>query len=124
MRTTTVTGTQVLQVTPGQVVRALQADLGLTTIDLQVVLETTPRHIERWANDQAYPQTKARQRLAELMEFHRHLSDMFSTWEGARDWLNSPSRYLGGFTPLEALRAGRVDRARQALLALSAGVYL
>jgi hypothetical protein len=113
-----------LQVTPGHAVRALQADLGLTTTDLQIVLETTPRHIERWANDQAYPQTKARQRLAELMEFHRHLSDMFTAWDGARDWLNTPSRYLAGFTPLEAMRAGRVDRAREALLALSAGVYL
>src|SRR5262245_26494462 len=113
-----------LQVTPGRAVRLLQADLGLTTMDLQIVMETTPRHIERWANDQAYPQTRARQRLAELMEFHRHLGDMFTAWEGARDWLRSPSRYLGGFTPLEAMRAGRVDRARQALMALSAGIYL
>ena len=36
----------------------------------------------------------------------------------------SPNRYLAGFTPLEAMRAGRVDRAREALMALSAGVYL
>src|SRR5436190_22473896 len=108
----------------GQALRTLRADLGLTAMDLQVVLETTPRHIERWANDLAYPQTKARQRLAELMAFHSHLSDTFTAWEGARDWLTTPSRYLGGFTPLEAMRAGRVDRARQALMALSAGVYL
>ena len=113
-----------LQVTPGQAVRALQGDLGLTVTDLQVVLKTTPRHIERWANDQAYPQTKARQRLAELMAFHRHLSEMFTSWEGARDWLASPSRYLAGFSPLEAMRAGRIDRARESLMALSAGVYL
>lgn len=83
----------------------LQADLGLTTTDLQIVLETAPR-------------------LAELMEFHRHLGEMFTAWEGARDWLTTPSRYLAGFTPLEAIRAGRVDRAREALMALSAGVYL
>ena len=113
-----------LDVTPGQAVRALQDDLGLSSVDLQVVLETTPRHIERWASDRAYPQTKARQRLAELMVFHRHLEAMFSDWSGARDWLSAPSRYLGGFTPLEAMRAGRVDRARAALMALSAGVYL
>lgn len=114
----------ILQVTPGQAVRTLRADLGLTPADLQVVLETTPRHIERWGSDQAYPQTKARQHLAELMEFHRHLGAMFIDWGGARDWLKTPSRYLGGFTPLESMRAGRVDRAREALMALSAGVYL
>jgi hypothetical protein len=113
-----------LSVTPGQAVRALQTDLGLTATDLQLALETTPRHIERWANDHAYPQTQARQRLAELMAFHDHLRAMFSDWEGTRDWLRAPSRYLAGLTPLEAVRAGRVDRAREALMALSAGVYL
>ena len=44
--------------------------------------------------------------------------------EGARDWLRCPSRYLSGMTPLEALRAGRVDRAEAALGALDAGIYL
>ena len=53
------------------------------------------------------------------MVFHEHLAAMFTDWEGARDWLNAPSRYLAGLTPLEAMRAGRVDRAREALLALS-----
>lgn len=113
-----------LQVTPGQAVKTLQADLGLTMRDLQTILDTAPQHIERWARDAAYPQTKSRQRLAELMVFHGHLEAMFTDWEGARDWLHVPSRYLAGLTPLEAMRAGRVDRAREALLALSAGVYL
>ena len=113
-----------LNVTPGQAVRALQSDLELTATDLQVVLETSPKYIERWASDQAYPQTKARRRLAELMAFHDHLDAMFTAWEGARDWLRAPSRYLAGLTPLEVIRAGRADRAREALMALSAGVYL
>lgn len=114
----------VLSVTPGQAVKALQADLGLTMRDLQTILDTAPQHIGRWARDAAYPQTKSRQRLAELMAFHGRLEAMFSDWEGARDWLHAPSRYLAGLTPVEAMRAGRVDRARDALLALSAGVYL
>jgi len=113
-----------LQATPGQAVKALQADLGLTMRDLGVILDTAERPIERWIRDESYPQTQARQRLAELMAFHGHLEAMFTAWEGARDWLNSPSRYLAGLTPLEVMRAGRVDRAREALLALSAGVYL
>jgi hypothetical protein len=113
-----------LQVTPAQAVTSLLEDLALTPIDLQAALDTTPRHIERWANDQAYPQTKARRHLAELMAFHDHLEAMFTGWEGARDWLRAPNRYLADLTPLEAVRAGRVDRARAALLALSANVYL
>jgi hypothetical protein len=96
----------------------------LTSRDLQAVLDTTPRHIKQWAAGQAYPQTKARRTLADLMEFHRHLEAMFTHWEGARDWLRAPSRYLAGMTPVEAMRAGRLDRARDALMALDAGVYL
>jgi len=114
----------VLGMTPGQAIETLQRDLGLTLKDLQSVLNTTPRNIERWINEQAHPQTKARQQLMDLMNFHRHLEAMFTDWEGAREWLISPSRYLGGLTPLEAIRAGRLDRAHAALMALDSGVYL
>jgi hypothetical protein len=124
MMNTVAVNSLALKVTPGQAVAALQVDLGLTMRDLQTILDTAPQHIERWAKDAAYPQTKSRQRLAELMAFHGHLAEMFADWEGARNWLSSPSRYLAGLTPLEVMRAGRVDRAREALLALSAGVYL
>jgi transcriptional regulator with XRE-family HTH domain len=115
---------EIQEVHAGQAVQALLVDLGLTMRDLEIILDTTARHIGRWARDEAYPQTKSRQRLAELMTFHEHLDAMFTAWEGAADWLNTPSRYLASLTPLEAMRAGRTDRAREALLALSAGVYL
>jgi hypothetical protein len=116
--------TTALRMTPGQAIETLQRDLGLTMKDLHIALDTTPRNIERWINEQAHPQTKARQQLAHLMELHRHLAAMFTDWDSARAWLNAPSRYLGGITPLEAMRAGRLDRARAALVALDAGVYL
>lgn len=116
--------TPVLGMTPGHAIELLQRDLGLTMKDLQIVLDTTPRNIERWTTEQAHPQTKAKTQLAMLMEFHRHLAAMFTDWEAARSWLNSPSRYLGSLTPIEALRAGRLDRARMALMALDAGVFV
>jgi Protein of unknown function (DUF2384) len=116
--------TAALGMTPGQAIAVLQRDLGMTMKDFHVVLDTTPRNIERWIQEQAYPQTKARRQLAQLMEFQRHLAAMFTDWDSARAWLNAPSRYLGGITPLEAMRARRLDRARAALLALDAGVYL
>ena len=116
--------TPVLGMTPGQALETLHRDLGLSPKDLEAVLATTPRNIERWIHELAHPQTKARQQLVHLMEFHRHLGDMFTAWEGARAWLNAPSRYLGGITPLEAMRAGRLDRARAALMALDSGVYV
>lgn len=116
--------TAVLGMTPGQAIEILRRDFGLTMKDLKITLDTTPRNIERWIHEQAHPQTKARQQLVQLMEFHRHLEAMVTGWDSARAWLNAPSRYLGGITPLEAMRAGRLDRARAALLALDAGVYI
>ena len=113
-----------LGMTPGQAIQALESDLGLTIKDLQIILDTTPRNINRWVAEQAYPQHEARRRLASLMAIHRHLGETFTAMEGARDWLRCPSRYLSGMTPLEAIRAGRIDRAEAALGALDAGVYL
>src|SRR5262245_19304294 len=110
--------------TPGQAIGILGRDLGLSTKDLQVVLDTTPRNIERWINEQAHPQTKARQQLVQLVGFHDQLEAVFASWEGARAWLGAPSRYLGGLAPLDAIRAGRLDRARAALTAPDVGVYI
>jgi hypothetical protein len=110
--------------TPGQAIGLLERDLGLSMKELQAVLDTTPRNIERWINEQAHPQTKARQQLVQLMGFHDQLGAVFTDWEGARAWLTAPSRYLGGLTPLDAIRAGRLDRARAGLMALDASVYL
>jgi hypothetical protein len=110
--------------TPGQAIGILERDLGLTTKDLQAALDTTPRNIERWITEQAHPQTKARQQLVQLMGFHDQLGDVFTDWAGARAWINAPSRYLGGITLVEAIRAGRLDRARAALMALDGGVYI
>jgi len=110
--------------TPGQAIGILERDLGLSMKDLQAVLDTTPRNIERWINEQAHPQTKARQQLVQLIGFHDHLKAVFTDWAGARTWLTAPSRYLGGLTPLDAIRAGRLDRARAGLMALDASVYI
>lgn len=114
----------VLGMTPGHAIELLQRDLGMTSKELQAVLETTPRNIERWTTEQAHPQTKARVQLADLMAFYRHLESMFTDWEGARSWLNAPSRHLGNFTPMDAIRLGHLDRARIALVALDSGVYV
>ncbi|HLH73202.1 MAG TPA: antitoxin Xre/MbcA/ParS toxin-binding domain-containing protein [Chloroflexota bacterium] len=49
---------------------------------------------------------------------------MFNTPEAVQEWLCAPSLYLGGFSPAEALKAGRLDRVRADLDGLAAGVYL
>lgn len=60
----------------------------------------------------------------ELIQLDRRLRETFTVMDAARDWLRDPSRYLAGLTPLEVLRAGRIDRVEAALVALEAGIYL
>jgi hypothetical protein len=110
--------------TPAQAINLLKVDLGLSTRDLQSILDAEPRTISRWVSEQSYPQIETRRRLASLMALHQHLGEMFTSMEAARDWLGDPSRYLAGLSPLDVLRAGRVDRAEAALLALESGIYL
>jgi hypothetical protein len=69
------------------------------------------------------PQGATRARLGELIALRDRLLGMFGTGEAVREWLGAESRYLGGLTPAEVLRAGRLDRVRADLDGLAAGVY-
>lgn len=113
-----------LEVTPRQAVGALKSDLHLSIRNLGTILGTDPRNIQRWVSGESYPQRTFRRRLHGLVELHRHLGETFVTMEAAREWLAAPSRYLAGLTPLDALRAGRVDRVENALEAIDSGVFL
>lgn len=113
-----------LEMTPHQVVEQLETDLYLTSDDLARVLNANVRTVERWRAGQTYPQLEARHRLAALVGLRNHLQEIFATPEAVREWLQTPSRYLGWLSPLDALRAGRVDWVRAALEALDSGIFL
>ena len=108
----------------GPLVEGLERDLGVSLEIIALALDVDRRTVERWRANQSVPQGKTRQRLAELMALRDRLMRTFSTAEAVQGWLGADSRYLGGFTPLEALRAGRLDRVRADLDGLTAGIYL
>ena len=107
----------------GQLVDALEHDLGISSDTVAQALHVDRRTIERWRSNTSVPQGQTRERLADLIDFRDQLVQMMGV-KGAQHWLRSPSRYLGEFTPEEALKAGRVDRVRADLDGLAAGVYL
>lgn len=113
-----------LETTPGRAVEALEMGLGLGKGELAGALGASVRTVERWRTGQTYPQHEARERLAELLAIEAHLEETFDEPESRRVWLRSGNPYLGGLTPLEALRAGRADRVRGALEALDSGVFV
>lgn len=108
----------------GPLIEGLERDLGVSIDTIALALDVDRRTAERWRANQSVAQGKTRQRLGELVALRDRLVRMFGSPEAAREWLGARSRYLGGFTPAEALKAGRLDRVRADLDGLSAGVYV
>ena len=113
-----------LEMAPGRAVETVEGGLGLKGGELAGALGASVRTVERWRSGQTYPQHEARERLAELVALENRLGETFGDPEARRAWLRSASPYLGGLTPLEALRAGRPDRVQAALEALDSGVFV
>jgi hypothetical protein len=106
------------------IIVGLERDLGISIDTISLALGVDRRTIERWRANQTVPQSQTRERLGDLVALRDQLARVFETPEVAQAWLRSSSRYLGGITREEALRAGRLDRVRAALEGLLAGVYL
>ena len=106
------------------IVESLQHDLGISIDTIALALDVDRRTVERWRADRSMPQGKTRERLGELIALRDLLVRMFQTPEATQEWLRSESRYLGGFTPEEILRAGHPERIHADLEGLAAGVYL
>lgn len=99
-------------------------ELGVSDDVLAGALNVDRRTIDRWGTGISYPQTEAREALAALECLSRHLLDTFDDAEAARAWLCADLRYLGGLRPVDALRAGRIDRVEAALEALDSGTFV
>ena len=106
------------------IVRALQEKLQLTDEQLAWVVGVEGRTINRWRHKRNFPHGKNREALEALQDVVRRLDESFVDREGSRQWLNTPSRYLGQFTPRDALLARRIDRVVGALEGIASGVYL
>jgi ribosome-binding protein aMBF1 (putative translation factor) len=103
---------------------ALSENLGLSTDDLARVVGASGATVKRWRTGSHLPQGESRKRLNDLWDLKERLEGSFESAADVRSWLNARSRYLGDFTPREALLLGRVDRVNAALEALDSGVFL
>ena len=107
---------------PAQAIAEIKRDLAIKSSDLAQALGVDTRTLDRWEKGRVYPQQAGRARLAALLDLAQNVSEFFATPEDAQGWLRDQNRYLGGLTSLEAIRAGRTDRARAALGVMQWGI--
>jgi transcriptional regulator with XRE-family HTH domain len=113
-----------LPMTPAEVLDMLEKSLGISEDELAQALNSNRRTLQRWRAGTAYPQRQARQRLAQLLSLHERVRGAVKGRGAVRKWFHSECSYLGGITPAEAIRVGRLDRVEAALEALNLGALL
>lgn len=105
-------------------VAELERDLGISREILAQALEVNPRTVTRWQDEGRLPAGDNRKHFNQLWDLRETLCAMFPDREAIHEWMNSPSTYLGGFTPTDALKTGRIDRVRADLDGIAGGIYL
>ena len=110
--------------TLNQVLLDISSSLRLTDADLAGAVQSSPRTIERWRAQTTFPQHEARRRLDALDALAERLRGSLDTPEAINAWMHSDNGYLGGLKPIEALRAGRIDRVEAAIEALDSGIFV
>ena len=110
-----------IQITLEPAMKLLREDFGFNSRDLAQVLRVDQRTITRWAAGDAFPRHGARDRLEALAALDERLTETFVSWDAARAWLRMPTRYLGDMAPIEAIRAGRIDRVMALIEAIDSG---
>ena len=111
-----------LDTTPERAVAGLENSLDMTEADIALALDISVKSLRRWSSGESHPQRESRAKLARLVALAGHIEEAFG--DNADEWLGADSRYLGGLKPIEALRAGRMDRVEDALEALDSGIVL
>lgn len=92
-------------------------------IEVANLLGTRPETVSRWNQGRAYPHSSTEKTLLELEFIVDQLSDFYEPNE-ARQWMFSPQKHLGGVSPAELIREGKIDEVRRLVNQLRDAVYL
>lgn len=95
----------------------------LRHIEVANLLGTRPETVSRWNQGRAYPQARTEKTLLELEFVVDQLSDFYEPNE-ARQWIFAPQKHLGGSSPAELIREGRIDEVRRLVNQLRDAVYI
>jgi DNA-binding XRE family transcriptional regulator len=102
---------------------SLRAKGAMKHTDVANILGTRPETVSRWNQGRAYPHASTEKTLLELEFIVDQLSDFYEPNE-ARLWIFSRQKHLGGDSPAELIREGRIDEVRRLVGQLRDAVYL
>lgn len=92
-------------------------------VDIANLLGTRPETVSRWNQGRAYPHGRTEKALLELEYIIDELHDFYDPNE-ARQWIYSRQKLLGGRSPAELIREGKIEEVLQLVKQLRDGVYL
>jgi transcriptional regulator with XRE-family HTH domain len=102
---------------------SLRAKGAMKHIEVANLLGTRPETVSRWNQGRAYPHANTEKTLLELECIVDQLSDFYEPDE-ARQWIFSPQKHLGGASPAQLIREGRIEEVRRLVNQLRDAVYL
>jgi len=80
----------------------------MRSVDVANLLGTRPETVSRWNQGKAFPRSEAERTLLDLEYLVYLLSEIYQPDE-ARLWFYSQQRLLGGTTPAEFVREGKIQ---------------
>jgi transcriptional regulator with XRE-family HTH domain len=102
---------------------SLRTKGAMKNIEVANLLGTRPETVSRWNQGKAYPHANTEKTLLELEYIVDQLADFYEPNE-ARLWIFSPQKLLGGESPAELIRAGRIDEVMRLVGQLRDTVHL
>lgn len=86
---------------------SLRTKGAMRNIEVANLLGTRPETVSRWNQGRAYPHAGTEKALLELEYIVDQLADFYEPDE-ARQWIFAPQKLLGGESPANLIRDGRI----------------
>jgi DNA-binding transcriptional regulator YiaG len=102
---------------------SLRTKGAIKDIEVANLLGTRPETVSRWNQGRAYPRANTEKTLLELEYIIDQLADFYEPNE-ARQWIFAPQKLLGGVSPAELIRTGRIDEVMRLVGQLREAVHL
>lgn len=93
----------------------LRTKANIRTPDVARILGTASRTVARWNSGGSYPHPRNERLVLDLVYIVKQLSEFYSDPHTTRAWLYSRHKYFDGATPVDLIKAGRIQEVLDAL---------